>query len=73
MEIIEVETSSAIEKIVYDDSEMFIKFVGNGWYLYRNFPATLFAEFKVAASKGAFLNQRIKPCFKGEPCANLEL
>lgn len=70
MEIIEVGTSSAIEKIAYDGTNMFLKFVGNGWYLYRNFPAVLFAGFKVAPSKGAYFNEHVKPYFKGEPCLN---
>ena len=70
MEIIEVRTSSAIEKIVYTGRDMFIKFIGNGWYLYRNFPAVLFAEFKIAPSKGTFFNEQIKLFYKGEPCFN---
>ena len=69
LEIIEVD-SSAIEKLVYDDTTLFIKFIDNGWYRYRNFPNALFAEFRIASSKGAFLNRLIKPYFKGEPCAS---
>ncbi|MBQ4404488.1 MAG: KTSC domain-containing protein, partial [Selenomonadaceae bacterium] len=36
MEIIKV-SSSVIKKIVYDDTTLFIKFIDNGWYRYRNF------------------------------------
>lgn len=69
MEVIEG-NSSVVEKIVYDGINLFIKFVDNGWYIYCNFPHTIFTEFRMAPSKGAFLNQRIKPYFKGEPCAS---
>lgn len=70
LEIIKVETSSVIARIVYNGADLFIEFLENGWYRYRHFPYMLFVEFKNAQSKGTFLNQRIKPNFHGEPCAN---
>ena len=72
MEIISV-SSSVVAKIAYDNGNLFVKFIENGWYVYRNVPATLFAEFSNAASKGTFLNRRIKPNFRGTQCPNPEL
>ena len=50
MEIISV-SSSVVAKIAYDNGNLFVKFIDNGWYVYRNVPANLFAEFNNAASK----------------------
>ncbi|MBR3745530.1 MAG: KTSC domain-containing protein [Selenomonadaceae bacterium] len=72
MEIISVK-SSVVAKIAFDGNNLFIKFVDNGWYVYRNFPANLFAEFRNAQSKGTFLNRRIKPNFHGDKCPSPEL
>ena len=72
MEIIPVK-SSAVAKIAYDNGNLFVKFVDNGWYVYRNVPANLFNEFSNATSKGTFLNRRIKPNFHGTQCPNPKL
>lgn len=71
MEIIPVR-SSAIEKIGYADGSLFIKFRGNGWYIFRNVQEELFEKFRLAPSKGKFFNERIKPYFNGVPCVSLE-
>lgn len=72
MEIISV-NSSVVAKIGYDDGNLFVKFIDNGWYVYRKFPANLFDEFRNAQSKGTFLNRRIKPNFRVDKCPSPEL
>ena len=64
--------SSAIGKIGYDDGNLFIKFLENGWYIFRNCPVNLFEEFRATASKGKFFNRHVKPYFHGEPCPSPE-
>ena len=73
MEIIEVKASTVIAKIAYDNTDLFVKFIDTGWYIYCKVPVKLFNEFKAAQSKGTFVNKRIKPHFKGVPCTNPEL
>ena len=72
MELIPVK-SSAILKVGYAESNLFIEFVGGEWYKYADVPITVFEQLLRAPSKGTFVNQRIKPYYHGEPCLNPEL
>lgn len=55
--------SKNIEAIGYDEDHMqlHVRFLKSGeTYVYSNFEAWMFEEFKMSDSKGAFFNQRIK-------------
>jgi len=54
--------STAIEHISYDEAahELHVKFVGGGTYTYYDVPKPVYEAFRVAPSKGQFLNNFIK-------------
>jgi hypothetical protein len=54
--------STAIEHISYDEAahELRVKFVGGGTYTYYRVPKSVYNAFRIAPSKGQFLNQFIK-------------
>jgi KTSC domain-containing protein len=58
-------TSSAIERIDYDDraQELRIAFVGGNVYKYYGVPRPIYDRFLRARSKGAFFNLAIKDRF----------
>ena len=60
--------SSTILSIGYDEEakELHILFVGGHEYVYRDFPADLWNQFRVADSVGRFFAQHIKKQFRGE-------
>lgn len=65
--------SSDIASVGYDPGRqiMEVEFIRSGVYSYYNVPATLFAAFMSAESKGRFFNQNVRnnPAFpyeKGE-------
>jgi hypothetical protein len=60
--------SSTITAIGYSakKSELHIIFVGNHEYVYRDFPADLWEQFRKAESVGRFFAQSIKKKFHGE-------
>ena len=65
--------SSAILKIGYDDSRLFVEFVGGKWYKYVPVPETVFEQFIKAPSKGYFVNKFIKPIYHEEALTSQEL
>jgi hypothetical protein len=58
--------SSAVASIGYSDSAgaLDVEFHNGGVYRYVGVPRSVFDAFSAAESKGAFLNQRIKPKFR---------
>jgi hypothetical protein len=54
--------STAVEHISYDEAagELHVTFVGGGNYTYYGVPKQVYGAFRVAASKGQFLNKFIK-------------
>lgn len=61
--------SSTITAIGYSEEkqELRIIFTGNHEYVYRNFPADLWNQFRMAPSVGKFFSQNIKKQgFRGE-------
>ncbi len=72
MTIVKVD-SSAILKIGYDDSRLFVEFVGGKWYKYVLVPETVFEQFIKAPSKGYFINKLIKPIYHEEALTSQEL
>ncbi len=52
--------SSAVLKIGYDDSRLFVEFVVGKWYKYVPVTKTVFEQFIKAPSKGYFVNKFIK-------------
>ena len=59
MTIVKVD-SSAVLKIGYDDSRLFVEFVVGKWYKYVPVTKTVFEQFIKAPSKGYFVNKFIK-------------
>ena len=58
--------SSAIARIHFEPAErtLDIWYRGGGQYRYLDVPLPLYAQLMAAASKGSFVNQRIKPHFE---------
>lgn len=57
--------SSCVARIGYDEGaeEVYVEFHDSGTYAYRGVPARVFEDFLRAESKGAFVNEAIKPCY----------
>jgi len=62
VEIVEV-ASTNIARIGYDAAKqlLFVKFVGSGWYAYRDVPADKHKEFLESESKGKHFHAKIRP------------
>ena len=60
--------SSTILAIGYDaeKSELHLIFNGGHEYVYRDFPADLWTQFREAPSVGKFFSQHVKKQFHGE-------
>jgi hypothetical protein len=58
--------SRAIRSVAYDPQLLVleIEFANRGIYQYDRVPPATYEEFCAAASKGTFVNQRIKPHFE---------
>ena len=54
--------STAVEHISYDEAtrELHVSYVGGGMYTYYGVPKQVYAAFRVAPSKGQFVNQFVK-------------
>ena len=52
--------SSAIEKIGYQNNELFIKFITGKMYIYNGVPTNIYNKFINAESKGKFFINNIK-------------
>ena len=72
MEIVSF-NSSAIAKGGYSGGNLFIKFVGGRWYKYIGVPESLYTQLLNSASKGTFVNRRIKPFYRGVLLTSQEL
>lgn len=57
--------SSAVEMVGYDSihSNLAVMFKNGATYLYANVPPSIHEQLMAAESKGAFINQYIKPNF----------
>ena len=60
-----VTDSSWIKGYKYDNENLYL-IMGKKIYLYRNIPSYLYEELVNTYSKGAFINNEIKGCFKSE-------
>lgn len=60
--------SSAIEAVGYEPAtrELFIRYVETATYVYRNVGPEVFDKLISAPSKGAFVNEHVKPRFDYE-------
>ena len=58
--------SASVEAIGYDaaNSELHIRFLKAGLYVYHEVPQEVFDEFKASDSKGSYFNRNIKPMYK---------
>jgi KTSC domain len=54
--------STAVEQISYDEAarELHVTYVGGGTYTYYRVPKQVYSAFRVARSKGQFVNQYVK-------------
>jgi hypothetical protein len=65
--IVEIDVdSSAIDRIGYDEErrELYVRFRGGGAYTYLAVPPEEWVALCEAESKGAFVNQAIKPRYE---------
>lgn len=66
---------AAIEAFSYDEalSELTVRFVGGGTYVYSLVPATVVKALDAARSRGAFVNARIKDRYPFRRIAKAEM
>ena len=59
--------SSLLKEMGYDSEtkELYLRFSGGQLYLYRNFPADLWARLKASPSQGKFFYANIKMQYPG--------
>jgi len=65
MNYINVESSN-IEKIAYENNNLYVGYKGGGVYKYLDVSSEKYNEFLNAESKGRYLNSAIKESYKYE-------
>lgn len=59
-------TSSNIEAIGHDGTDLYVKFHNGRVWRYRNVPADVHAEMLRQKSPGSFFSTQVKPNYQGE-------
>jgi KTSC domain len=55
--------SSAIDRVAYEDGELFVEWKESGTYVYWIVPEHKFEEMMLADSIGGYVNREIKPYY----------
>lgn len=62
-------SSSNIQSVGHDGTDLYVKFLNGSEYKYYTVPESIFEELKNAGSVGQYLNQNIKGSFGFEKIA----
>ena len=58
--------SSNINKIGYENGNLYVEYKSGSTYLYKDFPQNLYESFMSAESKGRFMNSEVKGKYEYE-------
>ena len=56
--------SSTIDRIAWENGNLYVRFLNSSLYVFYNVPESIFVEFQNADSKGNFFHQNIRNSYE---------